>query len=130
METNPYSPPESNLESDNAITIRASFSTLNIWRKLYIVFTWTFHIFVAALLAITVTQSNKSNAPIMIGLSAYLLGVAYWNHWAIVTRNVSHITTLAVLNLIPSGNILGCLIMFSIRRVTVNERKRFNIVNA
>jgi hypothetical protein len=77
--------------------------------------------------AATISESDKSNIPITIGLGIFILGYAYWTQWAIVKRNVSHITTLAILNLIPGGNIIGCLIMFSIRGVTVNELKRFNL---
>jgi hypothetical protein len=130
-EINPYSPPQSILEKkSDALTLSASFSTLNFWRKLYVVFSWTINILLAALFTVTITESDKNNIPIAIGLAAFLLGTAYWTHWAIVKRNVGHITTLAILNLIPGGNIIGCLIMFSIRSVTVNELERFNIKDA
>ncbi|MET0051602.1 MAG: hypothetical protein ABW095_11055 [Candidatus Thiodiazotropha sp.] len=127
MELNPYSPPESDLEPHNALTIQGSFTTLNFWRKLYIVIIWVIHILLLAILAATMPGTEISSISIMIGLSVFLLGSAYWNHWAIATRNVGHITTLAILNLVPGGNIVGCLIMFSIRSVTVDELKRYRI---
>ncbi|MES9970702.1 MAG: hypothetical protein ABW092_11770 [Candidatus Thiodiazotropha sp.] len=128
METNPYSTPKSEVvkESD-AISINASFSSLNFWRKLYLVFIWTISIAMSIAFLATMTKSDTANIPVIIGLAALILGFAYWTHWAIVKRNVGHITILAIINLIPGGNIIGCLIMFSIRGTTVNELKRFNL---
>ena len=130
MEQNPYSPPESKLEKSDVLVLRACFSTLNFWRKLYLVLSWTINILLAAGVTVAITKSDMSNIPIAIGLAVYFLGIAYWTHWAIVKRNVGHITTLAILSLVPGGNIIGCLIMFSIRGVTVNELKRFNLKDA
>ncbi|MES9946100.1 MAG: hypothetical protein ABW080_14185 [Candidatus Thiodiazotropha sp.] len=128
METNPYSTPKSVLVKDtDAISISTSFSSLNFWRKLYLIFLWTISIMLAVGFAATITEAEKTNIPITIGLAALVLGFAYWTHWAVVKRNVGHITILAIINLIPGGNIIGCLIMFSIRGVTVNELKRYNL---
>lgn len=129
MENSPYAPPASDVELEDQV-LQASFATLNIWRKIYIVLVWVVSVATAGILLSAMGKAELGYDLLLVGLSIVMMVTAYWNHWAIAKRKIGHITAIAILNLIPGGNIVGCLIMFSIRRVTVKEHKQFHIVNA
>lgn len=121
---NVYDAPNASLSTNNSK--KASFTSLNFWRKLYLVLMWIG----TTLMTIAFIGAGIDSPEVSIihsGLFASLmLGFTYWHHRAIVSRNLKHITILAVLNLIPLGNLIGCLIMFSIRRVTKKELEDFD----
>ncbi len=110
-----------NIEMDLDIKLDRSFSTLNFWRKFYVVFQWAGAVILSGLLVFVGVVSEDIDLLVVILLSFLIIGFAYWNHVAIVSRNLDQITLLTILNLVPLSNLIGCLIMFSIRRVTKNE---------
>ena len=128
MENSPYAPPTAELRVDENV-LETSFATLNIWRKIYLVFIWIATLLSAGMMGMVALEDSEL---IIVGvvLAALIVGFTYWTHWAIVRRKVGHITAIAILNLIPGGNIVGCLIMFAIRHVTVNEHKNYKIENS
>ena len=86
--------------------------------------------FTAGLLIAVLNEAIPSRVPILVGVVILIIGLAFWNHWAITKRRVGQITAIAIMNLIAGGNVIGCLIMISIRRVTLNEHKKYIIKNA
>ena len=96
-----------------------SFSTLNVWRQLYVVLVWMAHIGAAVgLLALTFFGGSKF-LPLIIVASALLIAAAWLTHVAVCTRHSGLQTTVLVLNLV--ANPVGALIMLSIMRVTKIE---------
>lgn len=130
-EMNIYQPPEAELKTLKKPDLEATFKTLGFWRKLYLVFIWGVSLFIFAVMAmVSLENEAKSGADslIVLILMAITLGMTYWSHVAIVKRNISHLTTLSILNLFPAGNVVGCLIMFAIRQTSKTERDNYNIV--
>jgi archaellum biogenesis protein FlaJ (TadC family) len=110
-------------------TLEAKFSTLNIWRKIYLGLLWAATALITLLLVFVVLVNKDHVVGIFsIILVGFLLVMSSWTHWAVTRRDIDHITALAVINLFPCMNILGCLIMVSIRRVTVKERNNYKII--
>lgn len=128
-----YQIPKANLEEGRA-TLKANFKSLNFWRKLYLVLNWLFALGLIVgwffLMIASDQDTGQQSLDVIVSavLGAMILGFTIWTHWAIVKRRVGHLTAITILNLIPFGNILGCLIMLSIRRVTVKEHEEFNVV--
>ena len=87
---------------------------------------WVGAILTSALFVVAAINSAELSVGFLIGLSVVILGITYWHHNAIVNRNLTQITILAVLNFIPLGNIIGCLIMVSIRRATQKELELYD----
>lgn len=122
----PYTSPESDLEVMQELEL--TFATLSFWRKLYIVLIWVSSAFIALILL--VAYLNTDDFPIIAALimGGLMIGLTYWHHYAIVKRDMTQITILAVINFVPLGNFIGCLIMIAIRRVTRNELANHNVV--
>lgn len=121
-----YSAPNSELSKKEEKS--ASFSSLNFWRKFYIVLIWLGSLLTSTLFIWAAVGSPELSIGFSVGFSLVILGVTYWHHHAIVSRNLTQITLLAILNLIPLANLIGCLIMVSIRRVTKKEREEYEII--
>ena len=101
--------------------LEAAFSTLGFWRKLYLVVLWLGTAFLAWILVAATFEPGFEYTGITLGIAALTVAFSSWTHWAVVRRRVGHITAIAVLNFVPGGNIVGSLIMLSIRRVSVRE---------
>ncbi len=121
-----YSAPSSELSKKEERS--ASFSSLNFWRKFYIVLIWIGSLLTSAIFFWAAVDSPEVSIGFSVGFSLVIVGVTYWHHHAIVTRNITQITLLAVLNFIPLANLIGCLIMVSIRRVTKKELEEYEFI--
>ncbi|MBH0039785.1 hypothetical protein [Pseudoalteromonas sp. SWN166] len=108
------------MNNSKELNLGYSFTTLGIWRKIYLWFMWIITILISGAILKLSSDSEAGIAAVIVALSA-VIGFMYWAHWAISKRKVGHITVLAVLNLIVGGNIIGCIIMFFIRHTTVKE---------
>jgi len=131
QESNIYQAPQAELKAVVKPDLEASFKTLGFWRKLYLAVIWIFALGLFAIMAsISLEQEAKTAADplIVLIIMAITLGMTYWSHVAMVKRNVSHLTTLSILNLFPGGNLLGCLIMFAIRQTSKTEQENYNII--
>ena len=130
MTDTPYTPPRADLVTESN-RLEPRFATLNIWRKIYLVIVWIVTVvFVlgAGLIIANPKQDDLLLATVVV--TVLLLCHSYWTHWAVVNRRVGHLTAIAILNLFPGANIVGCLIMFAIRQVSVKEREQYTIENA
>lgn len=105
----------------SAIKDEFNFSTLGIWIKLYLVALCAFSLILSIVMVSIAIKKGGVHPAALVAAVSGLCGYAYWHLWAVSRRKVKHITTLAVLNLIIGGNILGCLMMFFIRQSTVKE---------
>ncbi len=130
IDSSPFKTPESELGVKQEF--QPTFSNLNFWRKLYLVLMWLFTgLFLAGIvIALFMMPSNSD----FIGVSAFQIiiviawsGLTYWHHTAIVKRKLTQLTVLIIINLIPFFNIIGALIMLSIRRVTKKELEMYDI---
>lgn len=125
-DTSPYAAPKSDLSVKQDFI--PSFSNLNFWRKLYLVLMW-----LLTLLVIVSVVRQAFDGQAISGTTAQLavaglwLGLSCWQHTAIVNRKLTQLTVLTVINIVPFFNIIGALILLSIRRVTKKELEMYNI---
>jgi hypothetical protein len=101
-----------------------SFSTLNFWRKLWVVLVGIVNggIGVALLLApfIASEPPPASVQPVIFFVGVLSLFVAWWTYYAVSRRRVGHLVAIAITNLLAT-NIIGALITLSVIRVTKVE---------
>lgn len=113
----------------NKEELQGSFKTLNFWRTLYIFLIWAG---LLLLLWITLTSEDmrlnySSNLIFSVPFTIFIISLSVWTTSAVSKRKVNQITYIALINLL-TGNLLVCLIMFSIRRVTILEHKNYTII--
>lgn len=90
MEKPPYSPPTAQLETNDPKEILAAdFSTLNIWRKIFLIILWCYcGIATATLCYMYVDSGNEVlSLGMIIFIWFFLLAITYWTHWAIVKKS-------------------------------------------
>ena len=132
-DSNPYKAPSSEIDGSKKALVM-SFSTLNFWRKLYLCFVWLGALLVLASVVVGLAAGAR-NGMSCISIWQLLIvllipTMAFWTHYAVTQRSSDQIVALAIINLIPFGNIVGCLIMLSIWRVTKKEREQYDLVKA
>lgn len=134
--SSPYKTPESAVieKAQKKESLAPTFATLNFWRKFYLVLMWSMvAILVGTLalleiLAIMEVGVEKDTSPIFSLVLIFIIVLSsWWHHYAIVNRSADQLLVLALLNLFPLGNVINCLILFSIRRVTNKELQRYDI---
>ena len=108
----------------------ANFSSLNFWRKFYIVLLWVCSIVIPVFFLSYASASSEISTEFWVGFSLVTFGVTYWHHYAIVKRKATQIIILAVLSFIPFGNPIGCLIMISVFRATKKELNEYDVIEA
>jgi len=130
---NPYKPPSSEIDGSKSKLVM-SFGTLNFWRKFYLCLVWLFALlaFVIIFVGLVAGSDNGVGAISVFQLLVVLLVpvMALWTHYAVVNRSSDQIVALAIINIIPFGNIIGCLITISIWRVTKKELEKYDLVKA
>ena len=90
----PYKSPESNVEVKQELEL--TFSTLNFWRKFYIVLIWLSSAFIALILLLVSLNSDDFTIIAALIMGLLMLGLTYWHHRAIVKRDLTQITILAI----------------------------------
>jgi len=103
------------------------FSTLGIWRKIYIGIIWLitliFSLGTCVWLFIPEVMGQELGFPIsyLIGFMCFNLIYSFWIHTAIVKRKAKQLLALAVIQIIPFMNPISALIFFSIYRISKKE---------
>lgn len=111
-----YKSPESILTK--AEPIEFTFRSLGVGRKIYIGFHWLVSVLICAFLTLgAAMDENLSFGDIMLLLFVFsiLLGYAYWVHYAVVTRNLTQLLVLIIINIIPFMNPISAIILFLVR---------------
>ena len=114
----PYQSPISDLEDR---TMAFAFSTLNFWRKAYIITIWLVTIPFSIYFTWACVNGISGLTPIYLFIPGFLLPLTAWKHYAISKRKLSQIYWIAFFSLVPLMSLVGFLIMLSIARVTKNE---------
>ncbi|WP_426357536.1 hypothetical protein ACPUVO_13885 [Pseudocolwellia sp. HL-MZ19] len=130
IDTSPFEAPKSDLTINVKEELYPTFSNLNFWRKLYLCLMWFFtaFFFIGVVVNFTILAAGSGeNLMAQVFLSFFLAGFTYWNHTAIVKRKLKQITILTIINIVPFINIIGALIMLSIRRVTKKELEMYDV---
>ncbi|MDH5434572.1 MAG: hypothetical protein OEY19_11555 [Gammaproteobacteria bacterium] len=128
MDNSPYAPPESDVLSNNRV-LELTFASLNIWRKVYLGLNWFIVIIISLLFMVSLFDgaAKSGDEVFLFIITAIVAGFTYWTHWAVVERQVGHITAISIINLILGGNLISFLIMLSIRSISVKEREQYII---
>ncbi|MEE2730969.1 MAG: hypothetical protein VYA55_09120 [Pseudomonadota bacterium] len=120
---NVYEKPESELiNSENA---EYTFTSLGIWRKIFIVLSW--------LMALVITypaltefmredQANPDFATIFLTMSMLHLALCFWMTFAISKRKLGQIVALLALNIFPLFNPIHAIILAAVYFVSKKER--------
>ena len=124
MANDVYETPSSEL-SDGPDPIEFNFGTLNIWRKIYLILVWLSTLGLIAIMLLGASETSDGlGTGLIVLICAIPLAITYWTHWAICKREKGHLLALAIINLFPGLNLIGCLIMVWIRSVSVKEIER------
>lgn len=117
-----YKSPESILTK--AESIEFTFRSLGVGRKIYIGFHWLVSVLICAFLTLGAAMDEDLSFGKMIVLLFFffiLLGYAYWVHYAVVTRNLTQLLVLIIINIIPFMNPISAIILFLVRSRTKRE---------
>lgn len=107
-------------------SIEFTFSSLGIWRKIFLVVNWIVSIFLVAVLLFFTFSENKQidvNLAVVVFAILCLLGYSYWLHVAVSKRKVGHLAILLITQIVPFGNPIGALMLFAIRSTSKSELK-------
>jgi hypothetical protein len=110
-----------------------SFSTLNFWRKLWVVLVGIVNCGIGVVLLLAPYIASQP-APVLVKVVFFLGGVlslfvAWWTYYAVCHRRAGQLVAIAITNLLAT-NIIGALITLSIIRVTNIELRESENVGA
>ena len=118
-----YSTPKSNPIELAALDL--TFSSLGIWRKLYLGLNWlviALFVFFAVVGVLLGEESEHLSIPVLL-LMALLVGYAFWTHTAIVNRRVTQLRILCFVQVIPFMNPISALIFWAIGSTSKTEQQ-------
>ncbi len=118
-----YSTPQSN--PINITPLELTFSSLGIWRKLYLALNWlVIALFVFfAVVGILFDEESKQLFIPVLALLAFLVSYAFWTHTAIVNRRVTQLRVICFLQVIPFMNPVSALIFWAISSTSKSEKQ-------
>ncbi|RLU01341.1 hypothetical protein [Ketobacter sp.] len=118
---NVYEQPDSTLIHDTALEM--TFSSLGIWRKIYLGLNWVLTGLVAVFLIVQGASGAAENLPILyfVGVAVFAIGYCYWLHYAIVNRNLTQLLIIGIINIIPFFNPVSAILVFAIRSTSKKE---------
>jgi hypothetical protein len=90
------------------------YDSLNAWRKTYLCLNWM----VTSLSAFIITSEFGL---FLLPIGVVMIAFASWIHIAVCNRKVHQITAVALLSLLY-GNVMGCIILLWIRKISLNEQ--------
>ncbi|MDZ7925125.1 MAG: hypothetical protein U5M23_13975 [Marinagarivorans sp.] len=103
-----------------------TFSSLGIWRKIYLVWIWVVALFFAlvtiAILIGAVPLKEVSKVEFTLFISA-LIGHTIWLTYATVSRKVGQLWMLSLLSLFPLISPIGAVIIASIATASKRDLK-------
>jgi len=103
-----------------------SFNNLGIWRKIYIYLNWFFFLAYSIVAMYVIWDKNPEFDPgIMMLMIPIVIAYAFWIHIAISKRKINQLRTLALIQLFPFFNLLGCFIFFAIRSTSKQEVRQY-----
>ena len=118
-----YKSPQSVVSEPKSINL--TFSSLGIWRKVFLVVIWLFlGLLVLSGIAVILTEeispSGPSPIPTLI-LIALLIPYTIWIHVAIIRRKVTQLRIIFAFQIFPLMNPIGALIMWAIGTTSKKE---------
>ncbi len=116
-----YSPPNSPLLENESIEL--TFSSLGIWRKVYLILNWISVLLIIILGNIGVffgEPGNQTASPLYF-LSTFLMIYAIWAHTAIIGRRVTQLRVLCFIQIIPFLNPISAIIFWAISSTSKAE---------
>lgn len=119
-----YEPPKSTVGSDERVDL--VFSTLGVWRKIFLVLNWIFtsaFVFILILGLILGIDSGETIFDFMIVLfvACFMVGYAVWLHVSVSQRNITQLSILSFVQLVPFLNPIVFLILLAIRSTSKKE---------
>ena len=116
-----YKQPDSNLVLDSELAL--TFSSLGIWRKIYVVFNWISAIAAGLYLISQDATGSVDDMPILyfIGIMLAAVGYCFWLQYAIVKRNLTQLMIIGIINIFPFFNPIAALLVFLIRSTSKKE---------
>ncbi len=118
-----YSPPNSLIQDNNSIEL--TFSSLGIWRKVYLVLNWLLVLLIILVgnMGMFFEVAEGKTAPPLYFLSAISLIYVIWAHTAIIGRRVTQLRVLCFIQIIPFLNPIGAIILWAISSTSKTEIK-------
>lgn len=95
------------------------YSSLNFWRKTYLLFLWLSVTAIIAAMVYGGVTRNEFSTGILISVIVAIYGL--WIHLAVSKRKLLQIHVLTGLTLLIGFNIVGAVLLFWIGRITKHE---------
>ncbi len=118
-----YSTPKSNPIETTPLEL--TFSSLGIWRKLYLALNWlvvVLFVFFALVGVLFGEEGGQLSIPVF-ALAAALVAYAIWTHTAIVNRRVTQLRIICFLQVIPFMNPVSAIIFWAISSTSKTEQQ-------
>ncbi len=114
-------------EAETKVQIAFSFSNLGIWRKIYLALNWigcVFMVIIFVSMPFTDYPESTPAQPMVVFVIAILVfAYTFWLHKAMVTRNLTQLLILTIIQVVPLFNPISALIMFLVRNTSKKERE-------